>query len=87
MKKYVEAGVKNVLCTDISKDGTLQGPATLLYKQIIAEYPHLNLIASGGVSGDDDLSELERDDIPSAIVGKAWYEGRIDLEKLKGGLQ
>ena len=80
LKKYVEAGVKNVLCTDISKDGTLQGPATLLYKQIIAEYPHLNLIASGGVSGDDDLSELERDGIPSAIVGKAWYEGRVSAE-------
>lgn len=83
LKKYVEAGVKNVLCTDISKDGTLQGPATELYKQIMAEYPHLNLIASGGVSKDEDLEELSSDGIPSAIVGKAWYEGRVSADKCR----
>ena len=83
LRKYVEAGVKNVLCTDISKDGTLQGPAIELYKQIMEEYPHLNLIASGGVSSNEDLSGLEKDGIPSAIVGKAWYEGRISAEKCR----
>ena len=83
LRKYVEAGVKNVLCTDISKDGTLQGPAIELYKQIMEEYPHLNLIASGGVSSNEDLSGLEKDGISSAIVGKAWYEGRISAEKCR----
>lgn len=80
LKKYIDAGVKNVLCTDISKDGTLAGPATGLYKQLLKAYPHINLIASGGVSGTDDIVELERDGIPSAVVGKAWYEGRVSAD-------
>lgn len=83
LKKYVEAGVRNVLCTDISKDGTLQGPARELYKQIMTKYPHLNVIASGGVSSNEDLAGLAADGIPSAIVGKAWYEGRISAEKCR----
>lgn len=83
LKKYIDAGVKNVLCTDISKDGTLKGPATELYVRIMKEYPKLNLIASGGVSSDDDLADLSRKGIPSAIVGKAWYEGRISASKCR----
>ena len=59
LKKYVDAGVKNVLCTEISKDGTLTGPAIELYQSIMAAYPGLHLIASGGVSSIDDIKALE----------------------------
>ena len=55
LKKYVEHGVRHVLCTEISKDGTLSGPAIDLYKQVMDAYPHLHLIASGGVSSTDDI--------------------------------
>ena len=63
LKQYVEAGVKNVLCTEISKDGTLQGPAVTLYKEIMSAYPKLHLIASGGVSRKEDIDELESEGI------------------------
>jgi len=80
--RYVEMGVKHVLCTDISKDGTLSGPATSLYQQIIAVYPHLHLIASGGVSSIKDIKSLNNAGIPAVVFGKAIYEGRIDLNEL-----
>ena len=83
LKKYVDAGVRNVLCTDISKDGTMQGPAVALYKRLVDEYPHLNIIASGGVSSTDDIVELDREGIPSTVVGKAWYEGKVSAEKCR----
>lgn len=83
LKKYVDKGVKNVLCTEISKDGTLQGPATELYKEIMAEYPSLNLIASGGVSCNKDIEDLDKAGIPSVVFGKAFYEGKIDIDKLQ----
>ncbi len=83
LTKYVKAGVKNVLCTDISKDGTLAGPATELYCRVMKAFPHIHLIASGGVSSDEDILALDKAGIPAAVFGKAWYEGRIDLEKLK----
>lgn len=82
LKQYVDTGVKNVLCTEISKDGTLQGPATELYKQIMTAYPQLHLIASGGVSKIEDIEELDKDGIPSVVFGKAIYEGKIDLKQL-----
>ncbi len=82
LKRYVDMGVKNVLCTDISKDGTLAGPATLLYQEVMAAYPTLNLIASGGVSSIGDIEELESAGIPSVVFGKAIYEGRIDMKEL-----
>jgi len=82
LKKYVEAGVKTVLCTEISKDGTLQGPATALYQDVMAAYPELHLIASGGVSRKEDIFELERAGIPAVVFGKAIYEGRINLQEL-----
>lgn len=77
LKKYVEMGVKNVLCTEISKDGTLEGPAIELYKQIMAEYPYIHLIASGGVGCNEDIDNLEKAGIPAVVFGKAYYEGRI----------
>lgn len=82
LKKYIDAGVKNVLCTEISKDGTLQGPAVTLYKEVMKAYPQLHLIASGGVSQKKDIEELEREGIPAVVFGKAIYEGRIDLKEL-----
>lgn len=82
LRKYVDMGVRNVLCTDISKDGTLQGPAIPLYKEIMAAYPGLHLIASGGVSSESDIRQLQEAGIPAVVFGKAIYEGRINLEQL-----
>jgi phosphoribosylformimino-5-aminoimidazole carboxamide ribotide isomerase len=82
LKKYVDAGVHNVLCTEISKDGTLQGPAIDLYKEVMSAYPDLHLIASGGVSSIDDIKALDAAGIPAVVFGKAIYEGRIDLNEL-----
>ena len=82
MKKYIDAGVRNVLCTEISKDGTLAGPAIDLYKEMMATYPELHLIASGGVSSIDDIKALEAAGIPAVIFGKAIYEGKINLKEL-----
>ena len=83
LDKYVKAGVVNVLCTEISKDGTLAGPAIELYKEVMAVYPHLHLIASGGVSCKDDIQRLDEAGIPAVVFGKAWYEGKIDIETLR----
>ena len=83
LRKYIDAGVKNVLCTEISKDGTLAGPAIELYKQVMEAYPNLHLIASGGVSSKEDIEALDAAGIPAVVFGKAIYEGRIDLRKLR----
>ena len=82
LKQYIERGVRNVLCTEIAKDGTLQGPATELYKNIMSAYPHLHLIASGGVSNNADIKDLEDNGIPAVVFGKAFYERKIDIKKL-----
>lgn len=82
LRKYVDAGVKNVLCTEISKDGTLAGPAIGLYQQVMKEYPMLHLIASGGVSSIDDITALDVAGIPAVVFGKAIYEGRINMKEL-----
>ena len=82
LKKYVEAGVKNVLCTEISKDGTLAGPAIDLYKKVMDAYPQLHLIASGGVSSKEDILALDKAGIPAVVFGKAVYEGKINLKEL-----
>ena len=82
LRKYIDAGVVNVLCTEISKDGTQQGPAIELYKAIMAEYPQLHLIASGGVSSIDDIKALDAAGIPAVVFGKAIYEGKINLKEL-----
>ena len=83
---YVEHGIKNVLCTEISKDGTLAGPAIELYKEIMQAYPQMHLIASGGVSSNKDIVDLDDEGIPAVVFGKAYYEGKIDLENLWGDL-
>ena len=82
LKRYVDLGITNVLCTDISKDGTLTGPAIELYKEIMGAYPNLHLIASGGVSSIDDIRALDSEGIPAVVFGKAVYEGKIDITTL-----
>ena len=79
---YIQKGIKKVVCTDISRDGMLQGPALELYTQILAKHPELFLIASGGVSNVEDLDALQAAGIPAVIFGKAIYEGRIKLHDL-----
>ena len=82
IKKWKEKGIEKVICTDISKDGMMQGPSIELYKKIMSEIPAIHLIASGGVSCNDDISLLDEAGIPEVIVGKAIYEGKINF-KLK----
>ena len=80
---YTQEGIRKVLCTDISRDGMLQGPSIDLYKQIMGQFPDMHLIASGGVSGLDDIIRLDEAGIPAVVFGKALYEGRITLKDLK----
>jgi phosphoribosylformimino-5-aminoimidazole carboxamide ribotide isomerase len=82
LNDYILRGIRNILCTDISKDGMLQGPNIGLYKEIMQHFPECHLIASGGVSCEEDIRALEEAGIPAVVFGKAIYEGRIDLEKL-----
>lgn len=82
LDRYVRRGIRNVLCTDISRDGTLTGPAIPLYKDIMKAFPELHLIASGGVSCIEDIQALDEAGIPAVVFGKAIYEGRIDLKEL-----
>jgi len=76
-------GINQVFCTDISKDGMLQGPSTTLYKEILQRFPLLKLIASGGISSFDDLVILKETECSGAIVGKAIYENKIGLQQLE----
>lgn len=83
LARYVKAGVKNVLCTEISRDGTLSGPSTDLYRKVMEAFSGIHLIASGGVGRNEDIIELDEAGIPAVVFGKAWYEGKINLEELK----
>ncbi len=82
IRDYMKKGITQVLCTDINRDGMLQGPAVELYRSLLKEFPGIKLIASGGVSSVQDLMDLKEAGLPSAIVGKAYYEGRITLDQL-----
>ena len=82
IQSYFNKGIRYVICTDVAKDGLLQGPSVDLYREILQEIPELKLIASGGVSSVKDLEELEKVGVYGAIVGKAYYEGRVTLEEL-----
>ena len=82
IESYVQQGLVNIFCTDISKDGKLMGPSFSLYSEIIERFPTINLVASGGVSSIDDLIELRRIGCSGAIVGKAIYENKISLQAL-----
>ncbi len=83
IKENMEQGIKTVFCTDISKDGLLQGPNIHLYKKIIEQFPTLNLIASGGVASTKNLDELKLIGCSGVIVGKAIYENKISINDLK----
>ena len=83
IEEFHKCGVKKVICTDISRDGMLQGPATELYKKISENLPEIYLVASGGVCSIDDIEILDKAGIPAVIFGKAIYEGRIKLNDLK----
>lgn len=82
IKNYHEKGIMKVICTDIARDGMLQGPSIELYKEIKEEVP-VQIIASGGVSSIKDIEALEEAGIPSVIFGKAIYEGKIKLKDLQ----
>lgn len=82
LEDYVGKGVKKVLCTDISRDGMMRGPAIELYRKVLKAYPSLRLIASGGVSGNEDIERLDAAGIPAVVFGKAFYEGKIDITRL-----
>lgn len=82
IEKYKLTGIKQFFCTDISKDGMLQGPAIELYKKIINRHPSVDLIASGGVSTVRELDALREAGCAGVIIGKAIYENRITLNDL-----
>lgn len=79
---YMKSGAKNFLCTDIQKDGTLEGPSLPLYKKILKNCPGVNLIASGGVSEMKDVESLKKIGVSAIIIGKAIYEGKIAIEDI-----
>jgi len=83
LENYKNKGIQKVICTDISKDGMLQGPSTELYQKILTAFPDLYLVASGGVSSMADLEALSEAGLPAVIFGKAIYEGRIALKDLQ----
>ncbi|HEY0031565.1 MAG TPA: 1-(5-phosphoribosyl)-5-[(5-phosphoribosylamino)methylideneamino]imidazole-4-carboxamide isomerase [Bacteroidia bacterium] len=83
IKENMAQGISSVFCTDIAKDGLLEGPSIELYKKVISDFSALNLIASGGVSGLKDLQDLKEIGCSGAIVGKAIYENRITMTELK----
>lgn len=80
MKKMEDMGVTTVICTDISRDGAMQGSNNALYKELSEKY-NINLVASGGVSSIDDIKALRDMNLYGAIIGKAYYIGAIDLEE------
>lgn len=80
---WVRKGIQMTICTDISKDGVLQGTSEKIYKKILEQYPDLYLVASGGVSSLDDIASLEELEVPAVIIGKAIYEGKIALSELE----
>ncbi len=83
IQNYQQKGIQYVICTDISKDGMLEGPSFELYERILQETPHIKLIASGGISAFDELPKLAELGCEATIIGKAIYENRISLKELE----
>jgi phosphoribosylformimino-5-aminoimidazole carboxamide ribotide isomerase len=83
LEKFTKKGISKVICTDIEKDGMLKGCSVGLYKEILQYFPSLYLIASGGISGWNDVDALEENGIPAVIIGKAIYEGKITLKEIE----
>ncbi|EJL68231.1 1-(5-phosphoribosyl)-5-[(5-phosphoribosylamino)methylideneamino]imidazole-4-carboxamide isomerase [Chryseobacterium populi] len=84
--QYQQLGIVNTICTDISKDGMLQGPSTTLYKEIISKTP-ISLTASGGISGMEDVYAMKETGCSGTIIGKAIYEGKISLKELQNFIE
>ena len=82
LEHYISLGIINILCTDITKDGTLSGPAYNLYTEILRRFPGINLIASGGVSSNEDIIKLDKLGVKAVVFGKAYYEHKIDIKTL-----
>lgn len=80
---YVKRGITKVLCTDISRDGTLKGPNISLYESIMEAFPNLYLIVSGGISSAEDIQAVARAGLPAVVFGKAYYEGKITIGEIK----
>ena len=78
----LKKGIKNIFCTDISKDGLLEGTAMELYRNIIKKSPEINLIASGGVASMEEIEKLSVAGCRGVIIGKAIYEGKISMKEL-----
>ena len=83
VENYLQKGIQYVICTDISKDGMLEGPSFDLYRELLEQWEDIKLIASGGISKMDDLYKLKELDCEAAIIGKAIYEGRISMKDLE----
>ena len=83
LQDYVKKGIEYVICTDINRDGTLAGPAVDLYSELVAAFPEIKLIASGGISDSKALLQLNTVGCDAAIIGKAIYENRITLKELE----
>lgn len=83
VQRFDSKGLKNVICTDVSKDGMLEGPSFELYKELQQEFPHICFTVSGGVSSMDDIKKLDQMGLRKAIVGKAIYENIISLQDIK----
>jgi len=83
LSNYQLKGITKTICTDISKDGMLEGPSIELYKEILSRFPQIYLIASGGVSSIKDIEDLEQAGLPAVIFGKAIYEGKINLKEIE----
>ncbi|HEY5504309.1 MAG TPA: HisA/HisF-related TIM barrel protein, partial [Sedimentisphaerales bacterium] len=83
LENYTLKGITKVICTDIAKDGMLQGASVELYKKILQAFPKMYLVASGGVSNIKDLEVLAEAGLPAVIFGKAIYEGRIAMKDLE----
>lgn len=83
IEEQIGKGIKQIFCTDVARDGALQGPSLDLYKSIVLKFPDLHFIASGGVSAIDDVYQLQEVGCKGVIIGKAIYEGKVSLADLK----
>ncbi len=83
IEKFRAKGIQQLICTDISRDGMLAGPAFSLYQALKNQFPQLKIIASGGISCLADIEQLDRIGVTAVIIGKALYEGRIRLKELE----
>ena len=83
IRQFLADGLTQVICTDISRDGMLQGPNYQLYAELLREFPTIQFTLSGGVAGMDDLIQAQQTGVHAAIIGKALYEGKVTLNNLK----